>query len=57
MITREEMIKSLIKNELNWLIQNPEFVDDVSEFFIKGGFNHLDDDHLKNHYDSIYLEV
>jgi hypothetical protein len=57
MITREEMIKALIKNELDWLIQNPKFINDLSEFFTRGGFNHLSDEHLKKHYDSLYLEV
>ena len=50
MITREEKIRELTDNELRWLIGSPENLDDVTQFFVNGGFTVYTDDALNDQY-------
>ena len=45
-MTREEKILALTNYELVFLIESPEQLKDVSEFFAKGGFNAWTDEQL-----------
>lgn len=45
-MTREEKILALTNYELVFLIESPEHLDGVSEFFAKGGFNAKTDEEL-----------
>ena len=55
---REQMIKDLIQNELEWLLENhtESNVQAVAEFFADGGFNDWTDKDLLNRHDAIYGE-
>jgi len=48
--TRQEKIFALTRNELVFLIDSPEWLEGVSEFFAKGGFNDLTDAELDQKY-------
>lgn len=37
-MTREKMIKELTRNDLQWLISNPEEIEDAVKFYAEGGF-------------------
>lgn len=50
MTTREEKIRELTDNELRWLIGSPENLDDVTQFFVSGGFTVYTDDALNDQY-------
>jgi hypothetical protein len=45
-MTREEKILALTNYELVFLIESPEHLEGVSEFFAKGGFNADTDEEL-----------
>jgi len=45
-MTREEKILALTNYELVFLIESPEQLKDVSEFFAKGGFNSYTNEEL-----------
>ena len=48
--TRDKMVQDLIKFELTYLLDNPEYINEVSSFFASGGFNSWSDDKiLKKH--------
>ena len=49
-LTRQQQIHALTRNELVFLIDSPEWLKDVTDFFAKGGFNNLDDKELNEHY-------
>jgi hypothetical protein len=38
-MNNEEMLKALIKNELLFLIDNPDALGEIVDFFAKGGFS------------------
>ena len=48
--TRQQKIHALTRNELVFLIDSPEWLNDTSEFFAKGGFNQLSDVDLDKQY-------
>jgi len=48
--TRQEMINALTHYELQWLIDNPEFLAEVTEFFSNGGFDKSSDESLNTQY-------
>jgi hypothetical protein len=55
-MTRERMIFDLIRNELEWLVENnlPSNVHGVSEFFASGGFNAFSDERLEQAHDRAF---
>jgi hypothetical protein len=54
--TRQEMINALTHYELQWLIDNPEFLPEVTEFFSNGGFDNVNIDDLKAVYSLKIME-
>lgn len=50
MITREQMVLALTRFELNFLIDNKEWLEDDAVFFAKGGYNSLSDEMLRQKY-------
>jgi hypothetical protein len=50
MTDRKEMILALTKNELVFVVENPEQLEDVAKFFANGGFTTYTDDHLNQQY-------
>jgi hypothetical protein len=50
MTTREEKIIAMTRNELVFLIDSPEWLDDTAKFFAGGGFNAYTDEQLNEHY-------
>lgn len=50
MTTREQKILALTKNELIFLIDSPERLKDISEFFASGGYINYTDDELNERY-------
>jgi len=46
-MTRLEMLEKLTKNELIYLQENPERLDDVVEFFANGGYAKESDNELE----------
>jgi hypothetical protein len=56
MTTREEKILAMTRNELVFLIDSPEWLDDTAKFFAGGGFNAYTDEQLDKQYkDAIHL--
>ena len=55
-MTRERMIFDLIRNELEWLVENnlPSNIHGVSEFFASGGFDAFSDEQLERAHDRAY---
>ncbi len=56
---REHMIKELTKQELYWVFDNDSIeliIDDITEFFSKGGFNTWTDEQLTIKYNRDILE-
>ena len=47
-VQRQKMIYALTKFELEYLLDNPEWLDDIAKFFIGGGFAKFTDDQLIN---------
>lgn len=55
---REQMIEALTKYELEWLIDNPEHLQDVAKFLSGGGFHACtDQDLIERCRDNKWLEV
>jgi hypothetical protein len=50
-MTREQIILALTRYELEWVIDNPEYKNEVAEFFAQGGFTNLTDEGLKKYVD------
>lgn len=57
MTTRQEMIHALTKFELQYLLDNPEWLDDNAKFFADGGFANYTDERLINKCQDNELEV
>ena len=56
-MNKEQMVLSLVKYELQYLLDNPEGLHDVAIFFANGGFNNLTLEQLKEEYeDNCWLE-
>jgi sucrose-6-phosphate hydrolase SacC (GH32 family) len=58
-MNREHMIKELTKQELYWVFDNDSIeliIDDITEFFSKGGFNTWTDEQLTIKYNRDILE-
>ena len=58
-MNREHMIKELTKQELYWVFDNDSIeliIDDITEFFTKGGFNTWTDEQLTIKYNRDILE-
>jgi hypothetical protein len=49
-MTREEKILALTRNELVFLIDSPEWLNDTAKFFAEGGFNAYTDEKLNKQY-------
>lgn len=49
-MTRQEMILALTRNELVFLIDSPEWLNDEAKFFADGGFDKLNDEELTKQY-------
>jgi hypothetical protein len=54
--TRQEMINALTHYEFQWLIDNPDYLSQVTEFFSNGGFNNYTDESLTVHYERTIVE-
>jgi len=58
-MNREHMIKELTRQELYWVYDNDSIeliIDDITEFFAKGGFNNWTDEQLTIKYNRDILE-
>ena len=55
-MTREEKILALTRYELQYLIDNPEWLDDNAKFFVGGGFTKWTDDELNTKY-RLFVEI
>jgi len=49
----EEMLKALIKNELLFLIDNNEWLNETVDFFAKGGFSTWPAETIQREYDNL----
>ena len=56
MKTRKSMVDALTKFELQYLLDNPEWLDDNAEFFAGGGFANYTDEQLMKKYEDNELE-
>jgi hypothetical protein len=50
MMTTDEMVVKLTKRELEFLINNPEAIDNVLVFFIQGGYSQYTDSAIEMMY-------
>jgi hypothetical protein len=55
-LTREVMIRDLTKFEIEYLIGDNHLLNEMIEFFSKGGFTIYDDKHLKTQHDIIFKD-
>lgn len=58
-MNREHMIKELTRQELYWVFDNDSIeliIDDITEFFAKGGFNAWTDEQLTIKYNRDIVE-
>jgi hypothetical protein len=55
-MTRKELLYELTKYELDYLIQNVDYMLDFYEFFAKGGFYNWSDKELQRKYDKFIKE-
>lgn len=53
-LTRAEMIHELTRFELDYLIGDSQTLDELTEFFAKGGFNTYNDQDLQRQYEIIF---
>lgn len=54
MTTRQEKINYLTKNELEWFLVNGEdWIENVSEFFAKGGFSVYTDEAINQQFEHL----
>lgn len=57
MTVREKMILELTRFELEYLMDNPDLLTSVAEFFAEGGYDNYTDEQLKESYkDNIWVE-
>ncbi len=54
--TRQEMVNALTAYELKFLIDNPECLPDVAEFFANGGFDNVTEADLQEVYQMKIVE-
>ena len=54
-MTRTQMIQALTKYELQYLIDNPELLNDMADFFANGGFDNVNIDDLEDAYKDRFL--
>jgi len=52
MTSRNTMVLALTKYELQWLMQSPEQLDNVAEFFAAGGYETMEDTELESAYNA-----
>lgn len=54
-MSRQDMIKELVQNEIDWVVGDPTFenVQKVVEFFTGGGFGRYSDDDIKHMYTNL----
>jgi hypothetical protein len=50
MKTRKEKIDAMTRYELQYLLDNPEWLEDNVLFFAKGGFTTYTDENINQHY-------
>lgn len=50
MASRNTMVLALVKYELQWLMQSPEQLDNVAEFFATGGYDSMPDEEVAKCY-------
>lgn len=55
--SREEMVKELTKFELEYMLGYPALVNDLTDFFSRGGFNNYTDEGLKELYNDKILGI
>jgi len=55
-MNKDQLIKALIQYELQFLIDNPQWLEDTVSFFAAGGFNDMSYEVLRNLYKQ-HLEV
>ena len=56
MKTREEMIAELTRDEMQFLLENPDEIAEITDFFAKGGLNSYSDEQLNEVYGLKYGE-
>jgi len=58
MSTRKEMILALTKFELQYFLDNPEWLEDNAIFFANGGFNnHTNEQLIKQCRENVWIEL
>lgn len=50
-MNREKMVKELTEMELRFLLDNPDQIDQVTAFFVGGGYDQLSDAGLQKAWD------
>lgn len=55
-MTRKDMIEKLTKHELTYLLENPDTLDSVVEFFMTGGYHAMPDVNLLNHFEHFFAD-
>lgn len=50
---RDTMVRALLKNELSFLIDNPEYLTDICDFIAIGGFAKYTDTLLEEEYERL----
>lgn len=56
MLDRKFLVKELIRYELESLIDNPEHLEECTNFFMDGGFSRWTNDALQKKYDLFIKE-
>ena len=51
MKTIDQKIKVLTRDELQFLLENPDEIAEITDFFAKGGFNTYSDEQINEIYD------
>lgn len=57
MTNRQFLIKELTRYELTCFLDNPEYLEENVEFFLKGGFNAWTDEALQKKYNLFIVEA
>jgi hypothetical protein len=55
-MTTEEMVKQLTKKELEFLLDNPDWIDHSVSFFIEGGYKQFTDSRIQYMYNRDIVE-
>lgn len=57
-MTRQDYIEELIRHELEYLISNADrhTIEDVTEFFARGGFSDWSDESLEKQYNLFFKD-